>query len=425
MSSNLKSRMIFAFSLGFFYWLSDSIKVSIVTGSSFTSAFIGSEAESGFFLRVVIVALIILVAVILSLIFLPTKDENEIVSSSSNHVGSTFFNNINRTLISTAFSIENRLTKSAELIEQKYGFASVIISLEKEGNLEIVNYNEKIAKYMGNKKIYTIQNSNSDELTLVAKIIGNQFLKQVGYSIRKIEPPIPTLGIWGVVNIGLISKNSSKIIGMLSILIKTRNNLSTDLEETLKVLAGDISFFISFDRQKTVLLQEFERNEKDLEFSHDLTLHIAKHSVVNSILSLETKRAARYSARLSLLIFEIDNLFNIQNAFSEEIALQAKKDLVSSVQKNIRELDTLGVWNGDQFMVIAPETDGDGAYRFAEKLVSDIASTRFKEVNKITCSFGIAWFTKSSGDGELELVKRCEAALLSAKEMGGNKIVFM
>ncbi len=142
--------------------------------------------------------------------------------------------------------------------------------------MEVVNYNEKNAKYIGSKVIYNLKEEDTKNLTTIAKIIGNQFLKQVGYSIRKIEPPIPNLGIWGVVNIGLISKNNSKIIGILSILIKTRSNLSSDLEETLKVLAEDISFFISFDKQKKILLKEYERNKKDLEFSHDLTLHIAK-----------------------------------------------------------------------------------------------------------------------------------------------------
>ena len=298
--------------------------------------------------------------------------------------------------------------------------------------MEVINYDNEIKDILGSKILYD-PNEKDDYRSTLSKIIANQYLKQIGFSIRKIEPSVEgDLNIWGIVNIGLISKNNSKLVGLVTLFLKDRKNFTEEIEEDIKIIVDDLSFFVCFNRQKELMHKEYEKKKKDLEFSNDLDLHISKQSVVNKFLNAEVKRASRYNSKLSILIFQIDNLANIYNAFSEEVALNVKKELVRLVERNIRELDTLGMWSNNRFIIIAPETDGDGAYQFAEKLMNDINATRFKDVNKITCSFGISWLVKDPTNRrvnvsniEIELIRRAETALLQAVETGGNKIVFM
>ncbi len=420
------NRLLLAFSIGVVYLLSDI----------FLSFFLKNSGIDIIYIRVVISTILVAFSILFSYLFLPNsfnKEKNSsILANQRSHKYYSLFNKINKALMSNSFSLDNRLKKVADLIKKHYDFGAVLISLEKDGKLEIVNYDNEIKDILGSKVLYD-PNEKDDYRSTLSKIIANQYLKQIGFSIRKIEPSVEgDLNIWGIVNIGLISKNNSKLVGLVTLFLKDRKNFTEEIEEDIKIIVDDLSFFVCFNRQKELMQKEYERNKKDLEFSNDLDLHISKQSVVNKFLNAEVKRASRYNSKLSILIFQIDNLANIYNAFSEEVALNVKKELVRLVERNIRELDTLGMWSNNRFIIIAPETDGDGAYQFAEKLMNDINATRFKDVNKITCSFGISWLVKDPTNRrvnisniEIELIRRAETALLQAIETGGNKIVFM
>jgi len=436
----MKNRIIFAILVGIFYWLSDSVKSSITDGSPFSLAFFGSVNEADFVVRIAIFIFIFMFVLILSFLFLPPFDrekESIIPKIDRNSISSSFFNKLNRILTTNSLAIEHKLLDIGKLMEERYNFVKVIISLEKRKRLEIVNFDNLMIPFIGEKKILNIKANEGS--TTISKLIVREYSKEVGFNIQEFNPPLKSLGVWGVINIGIISKKNSKIIGILTVLLKSKKSIDTDEVEILKSLVDNISFFISFETQKKELLKEFERSKKDLEFSRDSTLHIERLSMVNTILHLESKRAVRYGSKLSLLIFEIDNLENIFTAFGEEITLKIKKKVIKAIQKNVRDLDILGIWHDEKFIIIAPETDGEGAYKFAGKLIEEIRGTRFTEVRRLTCSFGISWFQRDENlknfnelkdkDGyvenvKLEFIQRGEKALETIKGMGGDSISF-
>ncbi len=422
MDRNMRNRVIFSFLVGIFYWFADCVKSSMVNGSPLISTFLGEPNQADFVVRIAIFIFIFMIILMLSFLFIPhsTNNKKNLQKGDKKDTSSVFFNKINKSLISNSMALKYRLVQVSKLIEERYKFQKVIISLESNKNLEIVNFDSSFIPYTGEKKIISVESQNN---TVISQIIVRQYQKQLGFSQKKIEPPIKSLDVWGIVNIALISKKNSKIIGMITVLLESKKSINDDLNEILKSLAENISFFISFDKQKFKLHKEFSKNKKDLEFSRDLTLNIQRVDAIQNILNLEIKRASRYNSKLSILIFQIDNLESIFTGFGEEITNQAQKDVARSIKKNIRDLDSIGNWHDHKFIIVAPETGSDGAVGFAEKLISDIRATRFAELNNITCSFGIVWFTRTDINHEVEFIKKAEKALQNGIDMGGDRIV--
>jgi diguanylate cyclase (GGDEF)-like protein len=81
--------------------------------------------------------------------------------------------------------------------------------------------------------------------------------------------------------------------------------------------------------------------------------------------------------------------------------------------------DRLGRWGGEEFVVLAPETDLREASRLAERLRVEIASHRYRSAPTITASLGLARY--EAGDTPETLIKRADQALYKAKILGRNR----
>jgi len=88
-----------------------------------------------------------------------------------------------------------------------------------------------------------------------------------------------------------------------------------------------------------------------------------------------------------------------------------------------REVDFVGRWGGEEFLVVLPKTDLKGAVRFAEKLREVVSKSKFmyKGVRiPITISGGVA--DRISSESMEDMLKRADENLYQAKEGGRNKI---
>lgn len=141
---------------------------------------------------------------------------------------------------------------------------------------------------------------------------------------------------------------------------------------------------------------------------------------LRNVLGLEMARVRRHPRPLSLIMFDIDDFKRINDRLGHAAGDEVLKKLAAVVRRGLRDQDCLARWGGDEFVVIAPETDLLGSYQLAERLRYRLAKQNFNVAGRITASFGVCRVEyRDDVDGFLNRVDRL---LYLAKERGKNVV---
>lgn len=141
--------------------------------------------------------------------------------------------------------------------------------------------------------------------------------------------------------------------------------------------------------------------------------------------SLEDVIAAyrRYRRNFSLILLDIDDFKNVNDHFGHLAGDRALVRLTELLKGHLRQSDILGRWGGEEFLIICPDTDGNGALRLSEALQTLIAHETIDTIGTISCSFGVT--SVREGDDTVSIVKRVDDALYRAKSSGKNQVVIL
>jgi diguanylate cyclase (GGDEF)-like protein/PAS domain S-box-containing protein len=142
------------------------------------------------------------------------------------------------------------------------------------------------------------------------------------------------------------------------------------------------------------------------------------------ILNAEITRAARFSRSFSLLMLDIDHFKSINDEFGHSCGDAALVNFSNALMNNVREVDTLCRWGGEEFIILLPEISKENSVLVAEKIRANIESleTQYEDnLIKFTVSIGLGYF---SGDS-IEInsaIKSVDKCLYNAKSTGRNKV---
>lgn len=150
---------------------------------------------------------------------------------------------------------------------------------------------------------------------------------------------------------------------------------------------------------------------------------IANRREFTRILTDEVARAKRYGSPLSLVMYDLDFFKRVNDTFGHDAGDYVLQAVTALVKENIRNVDVMARWGGEEFMLLLPQTDMQGAKIAAEKLRLAIAGHQFDKVGTLTTSFGVTAFVPS--DDLNSFLKRVDDALYRAKEMGRNRVEFL
>jgi len=171
-----------------------------------------------------------------------------------------------------------------------------------------------------------------------------------------------------------------------------------------------------------------------LKFTRD-QLKLVKLSSIDSLTQIQNRYSLqrdlekefvsckRYERPLSILLIDIDYFKRINDAYGHSVGDYIIKEVTSLLVKNLRQQDYIGRWGGEEFLVILPETNLEGACIVAEKCRNIIAVHPFEKDIKMTISIGAAEYKKEVQESE-SLVQRADEALYNAKNAGRNRIAF-
>jgi diguanylate cyclase (GGDEF)-like protein/PAS domain S-box-containing protein len=162
---------------------------------------------------------------------------------------------------------------------------------------------------------------------------------------------------------------------------------------------------------------------KGLTYIDELT-QIYNRKKLNETLKNALSVAHRYPhEQTTFILFDIDDFKGVNDTHGHLVGDSILQELSKLVESNLRDVDTLARWGGEEFAIVAPKTSLEGALKITEKLRQLIASHHFQKVEHITCSFGITEIKPE--DTQDSLVQRADEALYSSKSKGKNRIEFL
>jgi two-component system, cell cycle response regulator len=164
-------------------------------------------------------------------------------------------------------------------------------------------------------------------------------------------------------------------------------------------------------------LEDESRRYKHLVLMDSITNSISRLRF-DDILEKELRRSERLGQPISIILIDIDFFKNVNARFGQQAGDQVLTTISTIVQQRIRESDIFARWGGEEFILLTPNTDSIGALELAESIRSIIEDFDFKNIDKITCSFGIA--ENSKGKAKSELILEADQALAQSKYKGRN-----
>ncbi len=168
---------------------------------------------------------------------------------------------------------------------------------------------------------------------------------------------------------------------------------------------------------------ELEERARDFEnkANFDLLTRIYNRRKFNELLTLEVVKAKKTGEDLSVIFFDIDHFKRVNDTYGHKAGDYVLKELSSLISSKIRRYDVFCRWGGEEFLILLPGTELVNAAKLADKLRKHVMSHDFTEVERITCSFGVASFVKQ--DNPDSFVNRADGALYRAKESGRNRVI--
>ncbi|WP_051303551.1 GGDEF domain-containing protein [Psychromonas aquimarina] len=139
---------------------------------------------------------------------------------------------------------------------------------------------------------------------------------------------------------------------------------------------------------------------------------------------IEFERSLRYSLPLSLLALDIDHFKLINDNYGHQAGDQVLTALTVCCQQLLRSSDIFSRLGGEEFSILLPGTELEGAVTIAERILQEVAElsiTYGEHVITLTTSIGIAELSDSSENLE-QLMNQADEALYKAKEAGRNRI---
>ena len=140
----------------------------------------------------------------------------------------------------------------------------------------------------------------------------------------------------------------------------------------------------------------------------------------------ERALAQRSGRSMALLMIDVDHFKRINDTRGHPAGDEVLRQISRLLSKRLRGGDLLGRYGGEEFCVVAPDTDADGALTLAESLRAALESTELTTASgkiSVTVSIGVA-LSAANAERELkDILAEADVALYSAKKGGRNQVV--
>ncbi|MDH4100795.1 MAG: diguanylate cyclase [Nitrospirota bacterium] len=143
-------------------------------------------------------------------------------------------------------------------------------------------------------------------------------------------------------------------------------------------------------------------------------------------LAQEFKRHSRRDLPFSMVLIDIDNYKEINDTYGHLTGDIVLQEMARFLRMELREQDIIARYGGDEFAVVFPETDKEGAVAVLTRMANEISRRPFpgaggETVPKVTVSAGVSSYPRDGLSPE-ELVSKADEALYRAKRGGRDQV---
>lgn len=227
---------------------------------------------------------------------------------------------------------------------------------------------------------------------------------------------------WELQSISPLRDSNGQITHFLS--VKIDDTERKRAEEKLKLYATKL------ERSNTIkddLIEELQDLKGKLEISartDPLTGLCNRRGMLEKV-EYERLRFERSKKAFSFIISDIDHFKKINDTYGHDGGDFVLGKVSKCFRESLRSQDIACRWGGEEFLILLPETELQGAIILAEKIRSLIESMTFEHnahVIRLTMSFGLSVYDEASSDMD-GCVKRADECLYIAKASGRNRVI--
>ena len=138
------------------------------------------------------------------------------------------------------------------------------------------------------------------------------------------------------------------------------------------------------------------------------------------------QHAQRLNEPFSVVMCDLDKFKSVNDTYGHQAGDEVLKQLADILKEEAREIDRVGRYGGEEFMLLLPGTVLDAAVTFAERVRKHVERHTFTFAGgstKRTASFGVAGWPHPKIDDSDTLVRMADDALYVAKETGRNRVI--
>ena len=139
----------------------------------------------------------------------------------------------------------------------------------------------------------------------------------------------------------------------------------------------------------------------------------------------EFNRCSRYNLPLAYVMFDLDFFKEVNDKYGHIAGDFILVEVAAILERNSRKLDLVARFGGEEFAMLLPNTEKEGAIKLADRVREEIQNNRFNfennEIN-VTVSAGIVLYPHDGVESTEQLIKKADDALFAAKQAGRNQI---
>jgi diguanylate cyclase (GGDEF)-like protein len=157
----------------------------------------------------------------------------------------------------------------------------------------------------------------------------------------------------------------------------------------------------------------------------DMLTGLANRRQCEDALAGELLRAERFGGSVAFVLADLDSFKSINDRFGHPVGDTVLVEFADTLRECVREIDVPARWGGEEFAIVCPGTDLEGAARLAERIRAALEQRTILAPDgtkiQVTVSLGVAAFPE--GAGTENIVSAADGALYEAKRAGKNKVM--